>query len=132
MTTVRTRRTGAHVFTATNDRGASVEVGRAGQDGVFSPVELLLAAAATCVGVTAEQLVLRRTGGGLAVDATDVRPDGAHQLDGVRLDVELDASGLDDAARAELLDVVTRAVEALCTVTRTLKQPTTVETVHNW
>ncbi|GAA2995514.1 OsmC family protein [Actinokineospora diospyrosa] len=125
MTTIRTERTGVHVFTATNDRGASVEVGRAGQDGVFSPVELLLAAAATCVGITAEELVARRTGAAPRVSATDVRPAGAHELDGVRIGVDL--GELDEATRAELVTVVNRAVDALCTVTRTLKRSTAIE-----
>lgn len=129
VTTIRTKRTGEHVFTAVNDRGASVEVGRAGQDGVFSPVELLLAAAAACVGITAEELVLRRTGTAPLVDATDVRPPGAHELDGVRIDVGIDMSALDDTARQELLDVVDRAVTALCTVTRTLKRSTAIDMV---
>ncbi|MBM7772586.1 putative OsmC-like protein [Actinokineospora baliensis] len=125
MTTIRTERTGVHVFTAVNDRGASVEVGRAGQEGVFSPVELLLAAAAGCVGITAEELVMRRTGVAPKVEATDVRPAGAHQLDGVRIEVDL--GGVDEATRAEVVAVVNRAVAALCTVTRTLKRSTAVE-----
>ncbi len=128
MTTIEVRRTGKHTFIAHNDRGASVDIGRAGQDGSFSPVELLLAAAAGCVAVTAEQLVVRRVGEEpLRVDATDVRPPGAHELDGVRIDLGLALDGLDDAAREELLTVVDRAVEALCTVTRTLKRATAVE-----
>ncbi|WP_018683085.1 OsmC family protein [Actinokineospora enzanensis] len=131
MPTVRTERTGEHVYTATNGRGAAVQVGRAGQPGVFSPVELLLAAAATCVGITAEELALRRTGAAPTVAATDVRPPGAHELDGIRLDVGYDMSALDEAGRAELLAVVERAVTALCTVTRTLKSPTAVEIVNH-
>ncbi|GLZ39569.1 OsmC family protein [Actinokineospora sp. NBRC 105648] len=129
MATIRTARTGEHVFTAHNDRGAEVAIGRAGAPGTFSPVELLLAAAAGCVGITAEELILRRVSTPIAVDATDLRPAGAHELDGVRIDLGLDLSTLDDEARAALLAVVDRAVAALCTVTRTLKRSTAVETV---
>ena len=42
MATGRVERTDGG-FIATNERGASVAVGRSDQDGVFSPVELLLA-----------------------------------------------------------------------------------------
>ncbi|WP_026424244.1 OsmC family protein [Actinokineospora inagensis] len=127
MGTIRAERTGEHVFTAVNGRGAAVEVGRAGMEGVFSPVELLLAAVAGCVGITAEELVMRRTGAAPRVAASDVRPEGAHELDGVRVDVGVDVAGLDQAARDELVAVVNRAVDALCTVTRTLKRSAGVE-----
>ncbi|MCP2170413.1 OsmC family protein [Goodfellowiella coeruleoviolacea] len=122
---VRVRRTAQHSFVATNDRGAEVRVGRVGQQGSFTPVELLLVAAAGCAAVTAEDLVVRRLGEGTELSATaqDVRPAGAHQLDAVQVGLDLDLSTLDDERRAELLAVVNRAIENLCTVTRTLKQP---------
>lgn len=121
--TVSVERTGSHEFVARNDRGAEVRIGRVGQEGSFSPVELLLAAAAGCVAVTGEELVLRRTGEiPIRAMAVDLRPAGAHQLDGVDVALDLDLSGLDPDAQDELRAVVIRAVEALCTVTRTLKQ----------
>ncbi|SDC58857.1 OsmC family protein [Actinokineospora iranica] len=127
--TVEVLRTGKHSFVACNDRGAEVRLGRVGQEGSFTPVELLLAAAAGCVAVTAEELVLRRIGESarFRVAGTDVRLPGEHELDGVRVDLDLDLSGLDEAGRAELLAVVNRAVDALCTVTRTLKRSTAVQ-----
>ncbi|OLR95458.1 OsmC family protein [Actinokineospora bangkokensis] len=129
MSGVRVERIGTHAFTAANDRGARVRVGRVGEPGAFTPVELLLAAAAGCVGITAEDLVVRRTSPGarIGVTAEDVRPVGAHQLDAVDLAVDLDLDGLDDAARAELVAVVERAVGMVCTVTRTLKASTRVD-----
>ncbi|HVK20883.1 MAG TPA: OsmC family protein [Actinokineospora sp.] len=123
MTSIDVERTGGHEFVARNDRGAEVRIGRVGQEGSFSPVELLLAAAAGCAAVTGEALIVRRAGEiPMRVSAADVRQAGAHQLDGVDLRFDLDLSGLDAEAQAELRSVVQRAVAALCTVTRTLKQ----------
>ncbi|WP_436495444.1 OsmC family protein [Actinokineospora sp. HUAS TT18] len=123
MSPVEVERTGTHEFVARNDRGASVAIGRVGQAGSFSPVELLLAAAAGCAAVTGEELIVRRAGEiPVRVTAADVRPPGAHQLDGVDLLLDLDLSGLEAEAQDELRAVVQRAVAALCTVTRTLKQ----------
>ncbi|MDQ2587385.1 OsmC family protein [Saccharothrix yanglingensis] len=122
MSNVEVRRTGRHEFTATNDRGASVRVGRKGAEGAFTPVELLLAAAAGCAAVTVETLVTRRVDGDLVARADDVRPEGAHQLGAVPVTLDYDVSSLDDAQRAVLETAVRRAVAELCTVTRTLKQ----------
>ncbi|MFC6092749.1 OsmC family protein [Saccharothrix lopnurensis] len=123
MANVEVRRVGRHDFVAENDRGASVRLGRSGAEGAFSPVELLLAAAAGCAVVTAETLVTRRVGeGGLVARARDVRPEGAHELDAIPITLDYDTSALDDEQLAALDQVVRRAVEQLCTVTRTLKK----------
>lgn len=121
MSNVEVRLVGQHDFVATNDRGASVRVGRKGAPGAFTPVELLLAAAAGCAAVTAETLVTRRVEGGLVARADDVRPAGAHELDAVPITLDYDISQLDDGQRAALDAAVRRAIDQLCTVTRTLK-----------
>lgn len=129
MSNVEVRRVGQHDFVAANGRGAEVRVGRKGAEGAFTPVELLLAAAAGCVAVTAETLVTRRVGEGLVARADDVRPEGAHELDAVPVTLDYDVSALDDGQRAALEAAVRRAVDLLCTVTRTLKKapPTPLE-----
>ncbi|ACU34974.1 OsmC family protein [Actinosynnema mirum] len=119
---VEVTRVGEHVFEARNERGAAVRLGRAGQDGVFSPVELLLAAAAGCAAVTAENLVVRRVGD-LSARAEEVRAEGGHELAEVPVALDYDLSALDGAQREALAVAVRRAVEGLCTVTRTLKLP---------
>ncbi|GGP44184.1 OsmC family protein [Saccharothrix coeruleofusca] len=124
MADIEVRHTGQHSFEATNDRGASVRIGRKDQPGSFSPVELLLAAAAGCAAVTAETLITRRVGDGFTARAGDVRPEGAHQLDEVPVTLDYDLSALDEDQRATLETAVRRAVEQLCTVTRTLKKAT--------
>jgi uncharacterized OsmC-like protein len=125
VSNVEVRLVGQHDFVATNDRGASVRVGRKGAPGAFTPVELLLAAAAGCAAVTAETLVTRRVDGGLVARADDVRPDGAHQLDAVPIALDYDISQLDATQRAALDAAVRRAIDQLCTVTRTLKSTPT-------
>lgn len=117
---------GEHDFVATNDRGASVRVGRKGAEGAFTPVELLLAAAAGCAAVTAETLVTRRVDGGLVARADEVRAADGHSLTSVPVALDYDVSRLDDEQRAALETAVLRAIDQLCTVTRTLKAaPTT-------
>ncbi len=122
MSNVEVRRVGQHEFVATNDRGASVRVGRKGAEGAFTPVELLLAAAAGCAAVTAETLVTRRVDGGLVARADDVRSPSGHELDSVPVALDYDVSRLDDEQRAALEAAVQRAIDQLCTVTRTLKK----------
>ncbi|MBB5957543.1 putative OsmC-like protein [Saccharothrix tamanrassetensis] len=122
MSNVEVRRVGQHEFVATNDRGASVRVGRKGAEGSFTPVELLLAAAAGCAAVTAETLITRRVGDGLTALADDVRPEGAHELDAVPVTLDYDVSSLTREQREALEVAVRRAIDQLCTVTRTLKK----------
>ncbi|WP_433269278.1 OsmC family protein [Actinosynnema sp. CS-041913] len=122
MSNVEVRQVGKHEFVATNDRGAAVRVGRKGAEGSFTPVELLLAAAAGCAAVTAETLITRRVGDGLVARADDVRPEGAHELDAVPVTLDYDVSSLEPEQRAALDAAVRRAIEQLCTVTRTLKK----------
>lgn len=121
MSNVEVRRVGQHEFVATNDRGASVRVGRKGAEGSFTPVELLLAAAAGCAVVTAETLVTRRVDGELVARADDVRSADGHSLTSVPVALDYDISQLDDTQRAALETAVRRAIDQLCTVTRTLK-----------
>ena len=125
MSNVEVRRVGQHSFVASNGRGAEVRIGRKDQDGFFSPVELLLAAAAGCAAVTAETLITRRVDGPLTARADDVRVADEHELTTVPVSLDYDLSALDEAQRAELETVVRRAVDQLCTVTRTVKKSAT-------
>lgn len=122
--TLEVERTGEHRFTGRNERGAEVPIGRKGTEGAFSPGELLQIAVAGCATVTAESLILRRLGADATVRArvTAEANDAEHRIDGVDVAFDLDLSGLDENARAELIATVDRAVERLCTVSRTLKR----------
>jgi len=124
VSNIEVRQAGQHSFVASNGRGAEVRIGRKDQEGSFSPTELLLAAAAGCVAVTAETLVTRRVGE-FTAHAEHVSDEGVHEVTTVPVSLDYDLSGLDEAQRAALDAIVRRAVEQLCTVTRTLKRSAT-------
>jgi uncharacterized OsmC-like protein len=117
-------RTGEHEFVGRNERGAEVRLGRRGQDGSFSPAELLQIAAAGCAGVTAEELITRRVGEDtrFRVDVHADRRDEAPELDALYVRFDVDLSALDGHQREALRAAVDRSIERLCTVSRTLKK----------
>jgi uncharacterized OsmC-like protein len=118
------QRDGQHSFVGRNDRGAEVRLGRTGAEGAFSPAELLQIAAAGCSAVTAEELITRRVGEAakfrVTVDAD--RREGASELDAVHVAFDVDVSTLAADQREALAGAVDRAIERLCTVSRTLKK----------
>jgi uncharacterized OsmC-like protein len=121
---IEIERVGDHEFVASNGRGATVRIGRKGQEGSFSPVELLVAAAAGCAVVTSETLILRRTGGEeLSAVADAVQSESGNEVISIPVTLSYDLSSVDDPEALET--VVRRAVEQFCTVTRTLKQSAT-------
>ena len=134
-TPVEASRIGTRTFEATNPRGARVAIGPDTDDGVFTPGELLLAAVAGCVGMTVDGLVVRRVGEDarfeVHTDRTKESED-AHEFAGVSVDLDVDMAALDDEQRAALAAAADRAVERLCTVSRTLKKgvPVTLTVSH--
>jgi uncharacterized OsmC-like protein len=118
------QREGRHAFVGRNDRGAEVRVGRSGAEGAFSPAELLQIAAAGCSAVTAEELITRRIGedAKFRVTVSADRREGASELDAVHVAFDVDVSTLAADQREALAGAVDRAIERLCTVSRTLKK----------
>ncbi|WP_370944158.1 OsmC family protein [Amycolatopsis sp. cg5] len=118
------QREGEHEFVGRNERGAEVRIGRNGQQGSFSPAELLQIAAAGCSAVTAENLITRRIGedSKFRVEVTADRREGASELDAVHVNFDVDLSSLDEEQRVALAAAVDRSIERLCTVSRTLKK----------
>jgi uncharacterized OsmC-like protein len=118
------QRDGQHAFVGRNDRGAEVRLGRAGAAGAFSPAELLQIAAAGCSAVTAEELITRRVGedAKFRVTVSADRREGASELDAVHVAFDVDVSTLAADQRDALAAAVDRAIERLCTVSRTLKK----------
>jgi putative redox protein len=130
MASVQVERTDEGGFVARNDRGAEVAVGGSGDDGVFTPVELLLAALGGCEIVTVEPLTADR-GHRLVrlaatVEAEKVAPTKLGAIT-VTYDVELPA-GDDDAAEV-FASVAHRVHEKHCTVGRALREVTPTEQV---
>jgi uncharacterized OsmC-like protein len=118
------QRDGQHSFVGRNERGAEVRLGRAGAEGAFSPAELLQIAAAGCSAVTAEELITRRVGedAKFCVTVSADRREGASELDAVHVAFDVDVSTLAADQREALAGAVDRAIERLCTVSRTLKK----------
>ena len=130
-TPVEVDRTGRHTFTATNGRGAEVTIGRDGAEGAFTPGELLLAAIAGCSAVTSESMLIRRLGESakLRVHADRSKaPEDPHKFSEVQVSFDVDLSGIeDDAERTKLVDAVERAIERLCTVSRSVEEGTPIK-----
>ncbi|HEX2314934.1 MAG TPA: OsmC family protein [Thermomonospora sp.] len=129
MATVRVERT-EDGFTAVNDRGARVAVGGADEEGVFTPVELLLAALGGCELVTVEPLTAQR-GHRLVRLAATVQADkiATSTLGTVTITYDVELPEGDDKAAEVFAAVARRVHERYCTVGRALKEPTPVEQV---
>lgn len=128
MTQLWVERTGTRRYTGHSSRGAQVLVGSEDVDGVFTPGELLKIALAACSGMASDQPLAHRLGEDYQAV---VRVSGAADRDQERYPLlqetlEVDLSGLSADAKERLLLVVNRAVDAVCTVGRTLKSGTTV------
>ncbi len=128
MTELWVERTASRRYTGYSSRGAQVLVGAEDVDGVFTPGELLKIALAACSGMSGDQPLARRLGDDYKAV---VRVSGAADREQERYPLleetlELDLSGLSEEDKERLLVVVNRAIEAVCTVGRTLKSGTTV------
>ncbi|WP_370514016.1 OsmC family protein [Cellulomonas sp. JZ18] len=124
-------RTGTRRYVGRSSRGAEVLVGSVGDEGAFTPGELLKIALGACTGLSSDAALARRLGddvrvtirvGGPSDPAQDRYPHLTEEL-------EVDLSALDPAARERLLTVVHRAVDQHCTVGRTLHTGATT-TLH--
>ncbi|WP_137148033.1 OsmC family protein [Mycolicibacterium sp. CR10] len=128
MTDLWVERTGVRRYTGRSTRGAEVLVGSEDVDGVFTPGELMKIALAACSGMSSDQPLRRRLGDDYPAT---IRVSGAADREQERyplLDekLEVDLSGLSDDEVARLVTVVTRAIDQVCTVGRTLKSGTEV------
>ncbi|GAA2425524.1 hypothetical protein GCM10010191_42350 [Actinomadura vinacea] len=129
MARVNVERTG-DVFEATNDRGARVLMGTSDQEGVFSPVELLLAALGGCEQVSVEPLTAKR-GHRLARLAATVEAEkvATSRLGTITITYDVELPEGDEAAAEVFAKVARRVHESYCTVGNALKEPMKVEQV---
>ena len=121
-------RTGTRTYTGFSSRGAQVRIGPVEAGAVFTPGELLKIALAGCTGMSADAPLARRLGDDVPVT---VRVSGTSDPEEDRyFDIHeqlvVDMSALDETERKRLRTVVARAVEAHCTVARTLTNSTAV------
>ena len=128
MTELWVERTGTRRYTGHSSRGAEVLIGSEDVEGVFTPGELLKIALAACSGMSSDQPLARRLGDDFA---SAVRVSGPPDREQERYPLleetlEVDLSGLSEADAERLRTVVERAIDAVCTVGRTLKSGTEV------
>lgn len=129
---VTVERVASKKFTATNPRGGQISIG-AGIDGGtdFTPVELLMAAIASCTGIDVDIVTTRRAepdsfrvgvSAGTTRDST-----GNHLTDiNVTFRVAFPDGEAGDKARAVLPDIVRKSHDHLCTVGRTVQNGTPI------
>ena len=128
MTQLWVERTGVRRYTGRSSRGAEVLIGSETDEGVFTPGELLKIALAGCSGLSSDQPLRRRLGDDyravIRVSGDADRDEERYPLLEEKLEVDL--SGLSAEERERLLVVVTRAIDGVCTVGRTLKAGTEI------
>jgi uncharacterized OsmC-like protein len=130
MAEVRVERVGDG-FVATNDRGARVGMGSSTDQGVFTPVELLLAALAGCTAIDVDLITGKRAtpdSFGIHVEGDKVRDDGgSHLVDlSVTVSIRFPEGEAGDRAREVLPRAVQQTGDRLCTVGRTLQLGTAI------
>ena len=131
-TSVTLSRRALMAYTATNGRGASIEVGG---EGNFSPVELMLAAIGGCTAVDVDVMTSRRA----APEVFDVVASGTKSTEGGNHMEDLQVTfrlrfpdGEDgDKARARIEPAVKASHERDCTVSRTVEFGTPIRFVVN-
>lgn len=123
MTELWVERTGIRRYTGRSSRGAEVLIGSETDEGVFTPGELLKIALAGCSGLSSDQPLRRRLGDDYPAVIRVSGPADREQERYPQLSetLEIDLSGLSAEDRERLLVVVTRAIDQVCTVGRTLK-----------
>lgn len=129
MAEVRVERT-EDGFQAVNGRGAKVAIGDGGAEGVFTPVELLLAALGGCELVTVEPLTAQR-GHRMARLAARVQADkvATSTLGTITVTYDVELPEGDDKAADVLKAVAERVHEKYCTVGNALREPMRVDQV---
>jgi len=128
MTELWVERTGIRRYTGRSSRGAEVLIGSESDEGVFTPGELLKIALAGCSGLSSDQPLRRRLGDDYRTVIRVAGPADREQERYPLLEetLEIDISTLSDHEKDRLLVIVTRAIDQVCTVGRTLKSGTEI------
>ena len=121
-------RTGAGTFEVSNGRGAVIEVGGTAS-GLFTPIEMLLAAVAGCGALDVEHATVRHASPehfAVVVQAEKVAGENLLAAIDVRFDVQFPDGDEGERARAILPRAVVVSHEKECTVSRTIEAGTPV------
>ncbi len=119
-------------FAAVNSRGGRIVFGT-GADESFTPTELLLVAIGGCTAIDVDIITTRRAepeSFEIIVDADKVRDEGGNHLANIELTyrIRFPAGQAGDKARAVLPESVRQSHDRLCTVGRTVEDPTPIST----
>ncbi|RSZ66075.1 osmotically inducible protein C [Corynebacterium hylobatis] len=122
MTDLTARRDTSGTWTVSNASGAELRIGAPGEEGAFSPGELLQAALAACSVLSAETQLAHNLGADYEATATveGVDDEGAGRVAGLRATISPDMSALDPAEQEKLIARAERVIERLCAIKRSL------------
>lgn len=123
MTELWVERTGTRRYTGRSSRGAEVFIGSQHDEGAFTPGELLKIALAACSGLSSDAPLARRLGDDYR---TTIAVTGAADRDkevypALAETMYVDLSGMSAEEAERIRAVVGRAIDAVCTVGRTLQ-----------
>lgn len=127
---VSLQRTSKTHYTATNSAGETLEFGQG--EGLFSPVELLLAAIGGCSAIDVDLVTSRRGEPDdftVTVSGTKVADDLGSHLTGITVDFNVTYPDTDKGREAERLvpRLVTQSRDKDCTVSRTVSLGAEIE-----
>jgi putative redox protein len=126
-------RTSIGRYVVRNARGGSITMGT-GEEGSFTPVELLLAAIGGCTAIDVDLITSRRAEASefiVKVTGDKIRDEaGGNRMDNLRVEftVTFPDGAAGDAARQALPRSVQMSHDRLCTVSRTVELGTPVST----
>lgn len=132
---VSIERTSVGTYVVRNARGGSMSIGT-GEDGSFTPVELLLAAIGGCTAVDVDLITSRRaepTRFSVDVSGDKIRDEaGGNRMRNLRVEftVTFPDGGDGDRAREALPRSLQQSHDRLCTVSRTVELGTPVSIVE--
>ncbi|MET8834174.1 OsmC family protein [Micromonospora sp. NPDC004540] len=132
---VEIERTSVGNYVVRNARGGSMSMGT-GEDGSFTPVELLLAAIGGCTAVDVDHITSRRaepTQFSVRVTGDKVRDEtGGNRMRNLTVEfaVTFPAGADGDSAREALPRSLRQSHDRLCTVSRTVESGTPIEIVE--
>lgn len=108
-------------YVGRNRRGVEIPIGSG--EGQINPGELLKLALIGCAGMSADFAIGRRLGPDFAARlwAHGVADRETERYAEIGEQIQLDLEGLDEAALARLVTVIGRAIDARCTVQRTVE-----------
>lgn len=118
-----TERVGKATYVGRNERGATVRIGPEGDDGVFSPGELLAVAVAACTGMSADSRVSWELGDDvpISVGVSRIKAEGENRYERFAVELVVTAPHQDAARQQRMLATARKAIEQYCTVSRTLE-----------